>query len=145
MSGQDYACWQNIFNVKVRAYFNVRPGLCFSMSSWGHISMSGQDYAWNNFQCQAGGILQCQAGIMHTGKIIGEFSMSSWGHISMSGQDYACWRNNFQIMQILRVLCEPQFIRSIVVHPSIVVKCEIFSQCFERERKKQLNNLWRWF
>ena len=58
-----------------------------------------------------------------TRALVGEFSMSSWGHISMSaGRDYACWRNNFQIMQILRVLCEPQFIRSIVVHPSIVVK-----------------------
>ena len=57
-----------------------------------------------------------------TRALVGEFSMSSWGHISMSGRDYACWRNNFQIMQILGVLCEPQFIRSIVVHPSIVGK-----------------------
>ena len=71
-----------------------------------------------------------------TRALVGEFSMSSWGHISMSGRDYACWRNNFQIMQILGVLCEPQFIRSIVVHPSIVVKCLNISQCFEMNIKK---------
>lgn len=77
------------------------------------------------------GIFQCQARIMH--EIIFNVKL---GHISMSCRDYACWRNNFQIMQILGVLCEPQFIRSIVVHPGIVVKCLYLSQCFGTEKKQ---------
>ena len=49
--------------------------------------------------------------IQATRAVVGEFSMSSRRHISMSCRDYACWRNNFQIMQILGVLREP------AVHP----------------------------
>ena len=73
--------------------------------------------------------------IQATRAVVGEFSMSSRRHISMSCRDYACWRNNFQIMQIPGVRSEPQFIRSIVVHPSIVGKWLNLSHCFEANIK----------